>query len=156
MNALVLEKEKDKVTTIVEKLNILLSGYMVFYQNVRGFHWNIKGNKFFELHQKFEDLYNNLSDKVDEVAERILALNSTPFHCFDDYLSASKIKTEKNIYTSEETIASVLKSFRTLLKLQREILQVAADANDEGTAALMSDYIKEQEKTLWMYNAYNS
>ncbi|HNP08576.1 MAG TPA: ferritin-like domain-containing protein, partial [Cyclobacteriaceae bacterium] len=37
---------------------------------------------------------------------------------------------------------------------EREILSLAADANDEGTLSLMSDYISETEKTLWMLNAY--
>ncbi|HQW02400.1 MAG TPA: ferritin-like domain-containing protein, partial [Saprospiraceae bacterium] len=36
----------------------------------------------------------------------------------------------------------------------RELLDLAADANDEGTNALMSDYIREQEKMVWMYSAY--
>jgi len=31
---------------------------------------------------------------------------------------------------------------------------MSADADDEGTNALMSDYISEQEKLVWMYSAY--
>ena len=31
---------------------------------------------------------------------------------------------------------------------------VAVEAEDEGTAALMSDYIREQEKLVWMRSAY--
>jgi starvation-inducible DNA-binding protein len=30
---------------------------------------------------------------------------------------------------------------------------MAGDADDEGTSALMSDYIREQEKLVWMYSA---
>ena len=39
----------------LEKLNELLSTYQIYYQNIRGFHWNIKGQNFFELHVKFEE-----------------------------------------------------------------------------------------------------
>ncbi len=28
------------------------------------------------------------------------------------------------------------------------------EINDEGTNSLMSDYIREQEKLVWMYSAY--
>ena len=35
-----------------------------------------------------------------------------------------------------------------------QILAQAEDADDEGTAALMGDYIREQEKLMWMFNAY--
>ncbi|MEZ5027330.1 MAG: hypothetical protein R2765_00930 [Ferruginibacter sp.] len=38
--------------------------------------------------------------------------------------------------------------------MQRELLNLSADANDEGTNALMSDYIRAQEKLVWMYSAY--
>jgi len=41
-----------------------------------------------------------------------------------------------------------------LLLHQREIQKQAAEAGDEGTASLLSDYIKQQEKQVWMYAAY--
>lgn len=31
---------------------------------------------------------------------------------------------------------------------------MSANAEDEGTNAFMSDYIREQEKLTWMYGAY--
>ena len=43
---------------------------------------------------------------------------------------------------------------QTLIELQRELLSLAADADDEGTASQVGDYIREQEKTIWMLNAY--
>ena len=33
-------------------LNSLLADFQIFYQNVRGFHWNVQGQNFFELHLK--------------------------------------------------------------------------------------------------------
>ena len=32
--------------------------------------------------------------------------------------------------------------------------EVSAEVEDEGTNALMSDYIREQEKLVWMYSAF--
>ena len=146
--------ETHQADQLVEKLNDLLANYMVFYQNTRGLHWNIKGSKFFELHLKFEELYNNLLLKVDEVAERILTLGGVPVHTFDDYTQASSIKALKNVSQSAEAVKSLLDAFQILIIKQRELLDLAADANDEGTNALMSDYIREQEKMVWMYSAY--
>ena len=48
----------------------------------------------------------------------------------------------------------MLKSFRVLITKQRQLLEAAGEINDEGTNALMSDYIREQEKLVWMYSAY--
>ena len=37
---------------------------------------------------------------------------------------------------------------------ERELLVLSADAGDEGTNALMSDYIRAQEKLVWMYSSF--
>ena len=145
---------RKDILQLAEKLNILLANYMVFYQNTRGFHWNIRGQKFFELHVKFEELYNNLILKIDEIAERILTLGKQPLHTFEDYMNNSDIKPVKNISDPVKCVTSILSSFEILLTLQRELLKISAEAEDEGTNALMSDYIREQEKMVWMYTAY--
>jgi starvation-inducible DNA-binding protein len=45
-------------------------------------------------------------------------------------------------------------AFSVLLLRERALLQLSGQSRDEGTNALMSDYIREQEKTVWMYRAY--
>ena len=117
-------------------------------------HWNIKGEKFFELHLKFEELYTDALLKIDEIAERILTLGFTPLHTFTDYLKQSSIKEAKNIGDGKKAIENVLDGFKILLSEERKILELSAKAEDEGTNALMSDYIREQEKSVWMYSAY--
>lgn len=146
--------DQQKSEQLAQKLNALLADYQVFYINARGFHWNITGEKFFELHAKFEELYNDLLVKVDEVAERILTIGHTPLHSFTDYIKVSAIKEATNVSNGKEGMGLVLEAFRELIKLQREISSLAQDTGDEGTAALMSDYIREQEKLVWMYSAY--
>ncbi|WP_386686795.1 MULTISPECIES: Dps family protein [unclassified Lonepinella] len=138
---------------IAEELNNLLATYQVFYMNVRGYHWNIKGVQFFSLHEKFEEYYDDLVEKVDEIAERILTLGYTPVHAFSEYLSKSRIQEHKNASSAQDTLQGTLKGFQTLLQQQREVLALASESDDEGTAALMGDYISGQEKTIWMLKA---
>ncbi len=139
---------------LADKLNILLANYQLFYINARGFHWNIKGEKFFELHLKFEELYNDALLKVDEIAERILTLDKVPYHSFSDYLKASTIQPVKNLSDGKKAVKVVVDGFCQLLVLEREILKLSAKADDEGTNAMMSDYIREKEKLVWMYSAF--
>ncbi|HTE25132.1 Dps family protein [Flavitalea sp.] len=146
--------EETKSKELANKLNLLLSDLQLFYINARGFHWNIKGNKFFELHLKFEELYTDALTKVDEVAERILTLGNKPLHSFSDYLKNATIKEITDIFDGNKAIEAVLDGFRILLDGERELLHLSSEANDEGTNALMSDYIREQEKSVWMYSAY--
>lgn len=152
LNGIGLDKKHSK--NLSEKLNSLLADYQVLYMNTRGFHWNIKGDKFFELHLKFEELYNNFQLKIDEIAERILTLGYTPLHSYSDYLKHSSIVEIKKVLKGKECVSSLLQSFQTIIIEQREILALASEANDEGTNALMSDYIREQEKLVWMLSAF--
>ena len=139
---------------LADKLNALLANYQIFYMNVRGYHWNVKGRQFFELHAKFEELYNDLLTKVDEVAERILTLGHQPVHAYSDYVQTASIKEDKNVHEGVECVRGIVEGYKTLIELQRELLSLASDADDEGTASMASDYIREQEKTVWMLNAY--
>lgn len=144
----------EKAKKLVIELNDLLANYQLFYQNLRGLHWNIKGKEFFELHLKFEELYDDAVIKVDEIAERILTLEGEPLHTFSDYLKTAEIKEEKNVTNGTQGVEIIVKNFTSLVGKERTILTLASNAADEGTVSLMSDYISQTEKTLWMLNSY--
>ncbi|MBF4485056.1 Dps family protein [Flavobacterium sp. CSZ] len=152
LNAIGLNAAKSK--ELAYQLNDLLSNYSIFYQNVRGYHWNIKGDDFFVLHQKFEDLYNNLFLKIDEVAERILTLGFKPNHNFTEYFKTAAILETNEVIDGQHSVDKVLESLGILLAKQRLILEISEEIEDTGTNSLMSDYIREQEKMVWMYSAY--
>lgn len=144
-------KETEEISN---DLNILLSSFQVYYQNLRGIHWNIRGKRFFDLHVKFEELYNDAQLKIDLIAERVLTIGGKPLHTFEDYIKNNKLKVGKNISVDEEAVHLIVTSLSDLLKIERDLLTKSADANDEGTNSMMSDFIKEQEKTIWMMKAW--
>lgn len=152
LNRIGLDIEKSE--ELANNLADLLSNYSVFYQNVRGYHWNIQGDKFFELHEKFEELYNDLFVKIDEVAERILTLGFAPDHQFSKYLTTTQIPESVEVKNGEKAVSEILSAFKILLQKQRTILNLSDLMDDEGTNALMSDYIREQEKKVWMYSSF--
>lgn len=152
INSLGLDTEKTKELAI--DLNHLLANFQIYYQNLRGIHWNIKGKRFFDLHVKFEELYTDANLKVDEIAERILTLGETPLHTFEDYTFNAKVPVGKNISQDDKAVRLIVDSLVELLKIERQILEKAGQANDEGSNSMMSDFIAEQEKTVWMMKAW--
>ncbi|MBN8641458.1 MAG: DNA starvation/stationary phase protection protein [Flavobacteriales bacterium] len=139
---------------VAAELNILLANFQVYYQNLRGLHWNIRGKRFFDLHLKFEELYNDSQLKIDLIAERVLTLDGIPLHTFEDYIKYNKLEIGKNINNDERAIELILQSLMQLLKIERVILKKASEIEDEGTTSMMSDFIVEQEKTIWMMKAW--
>ena len=148
--------DTNKTKDLASDLNDLLANFQIYYQNLRGIHWNIKGKRFFDLHVKFEELYTDANLKVDEIAERILTLGETPLHTFEDYSAKAHVPVGKNISQDDKAVRLIVDSLTELLKIERQILEKSDNANDEGTNAMMSGFITEQEKTVWMMKAWLS
>jgi starvation-inducible DNA-binding protein len=146
--------EEQASQGLVTQLNQLLADYQIYYQNLRGFHWNISGPGFFELHRHFETLYTAAQLTIDELAERILTLGGRPLHTMSDYVHSADIKESRDVYTADETVRTTLKNIEVLLHLEREIVIAANEAGDEGTADLLTPLIAAQEKQAWMLKAY--
>lgn len=146
--------DRKDTEILAEELNILLANFQTYYQSLRGLHWNIKGKNFFELHVKFEELYTDAQEKVDMIAERILTLQSVPLHTFNEYTNIASVPVANHISNDEAAVTLIVNSLSELLKIERIILELSDRADDEGTNAMMSDFISEQEKTLWMMNAW--
>ena len=144
----------ERAETLGPELNMLLSNFQLYYQNLRGFHWNGRGSNFFELHAKFEELYTDAQLKIDELAERILTLGQTPLHTFEDYLKTARIQVYKNISNDREMVQALVDMLQVLLIKEREVLETAGAASDEGTSDLITPIIAEQEKTVWMMRAW--
>lgn len=139
---------------IIEKLNELLADFQIYYQNLRGFHWNIQGKEFFELHAKFEELYTDAAMKVDEIAERILTVGGVPLHSFDDYVATAQIKPVKGVHDGTASVKTVVSNLEQIVVQEKALKEIAGEASDGGTEDQMSALIEEQEKTLWMYKAW--
>ncbi|MCO4818828.1 MAG: DNA starvation/stationary phase protection protein [Bacteroidetes bacterium] len=156
MSNTVMGLDKVGVERVVNRLNDLLSSYQIFYQNLRGYHWNIIGKDFFELHLKFEEFYNNAQIKIDEIAERVLTLEATPLHSFNQYTKHAKISAHENVTDGSEAVNQIKIQLEQLVIQQRETLEIAEDNKDIATSDLMTQYISEQEKTIWMLKSFLS
>ena len=141
-------------TEYVAKMNTLLASYQLHYQNLRSLHWNIKGKEFFELHMKYEELYTRTQDIIDEIAERILSIGATPLSQWSSYMKESAIKENEIIQDGRTGVQYILDAQKQILDLERALLDMSDERDDEGTNSMMSDLIGEKEKTNWMFRAW--
>lgn len=151
-----LNLNEAKVTNVVSALNQLLADFQVHYTNLRGMHWDIKGHGFFVLHEKFESMYDDTAEKVDEIAERLLMLGSTPENKFSEYLKVAKVKEVSGISCGSDAVDHILDTYKHLISEERKVIELAEAANDVVTADLLTGYLKEQEKMVWMLVAFST
>jgi starvation-inducible DNA-binding protein len=147
-----LDESKSELTA--EGLNVLLASYQVFYQNLRGFHWNIKGEHFFTLHDKFEALYTRVASEIDELAERVLMVGFVPLHSLEEFVSHSEIESVSNVFDSIESCSHVLSNCQDILTPLRETIKLAAESGDDGTADMLTGFLRNMEKDVWMLTSF--
>ena len=51
-------------------------------------------------------------------------------------------------------VKGVVTGLQSLIAEQREVSALAVESEDQGTADLVDDYVQQQEKLIWMYNAF--
>ena len=145
-----------RVVNVVNAFHNLLADFQVYYTNLRGFHWEIKGRGFFVLHEKFESMYDDAAVKIDEIAERILMLGGTPENKFSGYLKVARIAEVSGISSSREAVDNILNTYKHFIAEERKLIELAEEANDVVTADLLTGYLKEQEKMIWMLVAFST
>ena len=139
---------------IAETLNHLLADYQVLYQKLRNFHWNVKGPMFFELHAKFEELYTEAATRVDDLAERVLALKHKPLSTLRAQLEAARLKEDAGAPDAKQMVQTLVDDYGALNSRLREAAGVAEKANDRATLNLLDGIADGQEKTVWMLRSY--
>lgn len=151
-----LHLNEERVANVVSALNQLLADFQVHYTNLRGMHWDIKGHGFFVLHEKFESMYDDTAEKVDEIAERLLMLGSAPENKFSEYLKVAKVQEVSGISCGSDAVEHILETYGYLIEEERKVIELANEAGDDVTADLMTGYLKEQEKMVWMLVAFST
>ncbi len=138
-----------------DKLNVYLANQMVMYIKLHNLHWYIKGKSFFTLHGKLEELYDVTADIVDDVAERILALEGSPVASIKEALELSAVKElESKPISSSEVVKVLLKDVSYWINDTKEIVTLAEEANDGATADMFNGYLAEYQKLNWMLKSY--
>lgn len=136
---------------ILNNLNIFLSDLNVFYRKLQNYHWNIKGKDFFTIHSKLEEYYNEVNEKIDEVAEHILAIDGQPLGTLKDYLNTTKIvEAENKKVDSTHILNEIIKDYSMLLQDAKNIKKLADTNSENKTSILMDSIIEDYTKKLWM------
>lgn len=151
-----LSLDERKVSNVMVALRQLLADFQIYYMNLRGFHWEIQGHGFFMLHGKFEDLYDDAARKVDEIAERLLMLGDVPENKFSQYLKVANVKEVSGVTCASEAVEHILATYKYFIAEERKLVDLANEAHDDVTADLITGYLKEQEKLVWMLLAFNT
>lgn len=146
--------DREETVQVVQKMNLLLANYHLFYQKLRNFHWNVQGHDFFDIHEKFEELYDMAIEQIDDVAERVRVFGHTPMSNLTEYLEHSEITESGTDVEADKMVSTILDDMRTLVSFMVEVDEEAAAIGDIGTIDMMNDFVKSMEKYHWMLTSF--
>ena len=68
----------------------------------------------------------------------------------------AKIKEVSDVACGSDAVSNILETYGYLIGEERKIIELANEAGDDVTADLMTGYLKEQEKMVWMLVAFST
>ncbi len=140
--------------TIQSELNLQIANWSILYTKLHRFHWYVKGPLFFTLHAKFEELYDESALVVDQVAERLLAIQGEPIATMKEYLETATIQESNNETKAADMVATLVKDYTQINESLKQLAEITEAENDTITNDLAVGLIEKIDTHLWMLNAY--
>lgn len=145
---------KTKSSGVVQLLNQQVANLNVLYVKLHHYHWYVTGEQFYSLHAKFEELYDEITLKMDEVAERMLALKANPASTMKEYLDLATIQEASGKEDARKMVQTIIEDFATVAEELQEGIEMAEEAGDAPTADMLTGFKADFEKHMWMLRSF--
>jgi len=139
---------------LFKELNRQLASWSVMYVKLHNYHWYVNGPQFFTLHAKFQELYEEAALHVDEIAERILALQGRPIATMKEYIDTASITEASGTEKAEQMVEAIANDFTTLIGELKKAMQIAQELGDETTSDMLLAIHTGLEKHVWMLRSF--
>ncbi|MEO8098540.1 MAG: DNA starvation/stationary phase protection protein [Acidobacteriota bacterium] len=145
-------------TTLVNTLGVLkqtISDEQVLLMKLRNCHWNVTGPNFRELHALFEEQYQLVARRIDEIAERIRALDAPAVGTMTEYLQRTALHEHPGSFpAAKEMLSDLLGDHEIIVRSIRDSLTLPPLSDlDVGTVDHLTGLMQDHEKMAWMLRA---
>lgn len=145
----------SSVASLYNEMNIFLSDQIVLGMKIHNIHWYLKGSSFYTLHPKMDELYAEAEERVDEVAERLLAIGGAPLGSLKSVLAMTTItELEDKDIVGNKALEILIVDFVQVQKHVRNLISLANDLDDYGTGDYFTRVLQDYDKAIWMMKSY--
>jgi starvation-inducible DNA-binding protein len=144
----------NKNSQIADGLNLVLADSYALMALTHLAHWNIEGSDFFPLHKIFQEQYENLFEAVDEIAERVRALDVLAIGGLGVLAKRAEMEEFKSPLPQKDYVAGLIVAHEKVVDDALRVRNEAGAASDLQTQDLMIKRLQWHEKTLWMLKSY--
>lgn len=117
-------------------------------------HWNVEGQGFFALHTAFQTQYEELFTAVDEIAERVRALDAYAIGGLGTLAAAAQMPEFAAPLAQEDYVRALVTGNEKVVTDAVQARELAGAANDAESQDLMIGRITLHQKTIWMLKSF--
>ena len=114
----------------------------------------MEGPGFFALHTAFQTQYEELFTAIDEIAERIRALDAFAIGGLATLAQAAQMKEFASPLAQEDYVRALVACHEKLVADAAHARDLAGQANDAESQDLMIGRISLHQKTIWMLRSF--
>jgi starvation-inducible DNA-binding protein len=141
-------------TRLVETLNLVLADSYALMSLTHLAHWNVEGPGFFSLHKAFQDQYEELFEAVDEIAERIRALEHYAIGGLGKLAHTAGLEEFTSPQSQKDYVAGLIVAHEKVIDDAGRGRDLAGEFEDPETQDLMIKRVQSHQKTVWMLKSF--
>ena len=137
-------------TRLVDALNLVLADSYALMALTHLAHWNLEGSGFFQLHKAFEEQYKHLFDAIDEIAERVRALDAYAVGGLNKLARTAGMEEFSSPMPQKDYIAALIVAHEKVIDDAARARHLAGETGDLESQDLMIKRLTFHQKTIWM------
>ena len=140
--------------TLADSLNLVLADSYALMALTHVAHWNVEGPGFFALHTAFQVQYEELFTAIDEIAERVRALDAYAIGGLGRLAEAAGMKEFAAPLAQEAYVRALIEANEKLVADAAQARDLAGAVGDAESQDLMIGRITLHQKTIWMLRSF--
>ena len=141
-------------TRVIDGLNLVLADSYALMALTHLAHWNVEGADFFQLHKAFQEQYEDLFEAVDEVAERVRALDAYAIGGLQTLARAAQMEEFRSPMPQRDYVAALIVLHEKIIDDAVRTRDASGLVNDLQSQDLLIKRLEFHEKTVWMLKSY--
>ncbi len=147
---------ETSIEQIAAGLNQLVADNYGLMAQLHLAHWNVEGSDFFQLHEAFQSQYEEVFGAIDDIAERVRALDCYSAGGLKNFAKMSRVEeaASESPMDSKEWVASIIAAHEVVMEGALELRKLASESGDAETEDLLIGRISSHQKTVWFLKSF--
>ncbi len=146
---------QPKISAVAQALQTLLADSYALLGQLHLAHWNVEGPSFFQLHTAFQSQYEELFTAIDDLAERLRALE---VYAPGGLVTLAKMSSITEMASgpapAKDFVAHLVDSYEIVIASSAALRAAAEAAGDLETQDVAIGRVQVHQKTLWMLKSF--